>query len=186
MFPTPCVILAGGKSSRMGKDKALLPFGGYDSLTKFQYERLSPLFSSLHVSVKEDKFNSHMKLILDESECFSPMVALGKILSCFDGVHVFILSVDTPNVSQKEIEKLFLHVENYDIIIPKTPSHSHQLCGFYHSSLAPMCQELASKNVHKIRALFEHVKIKYVNFKDEKAFLNLNYFDEYERAKRNF
>ncbi len=28
----PLVIFAGGKSSRMGKDKALLPFGGYSTL----------------------------------------------------------------------------------------------------------------------------------------------------------
>jgi len=35
------IIFAGGKSSRMGRDKALLPFGGYDTLTEYQYRRLS-------------------------------------------------------------------------------------------------------------------------------------------------
>jgi len=43
-FDIPCVILCGGKSSRMGEDKALLPFGEYSTLVQYQYERLQSVF----------------------------------------------------------------------------------------------------------------------------------------------
>ncbi len=182
MFDCPCVILAGGKSSRMGTDKSKLKFNGFDSLCEYQVSRLKPIFKSLHVSAKEDKFDFDVDLILDEKEDFSPMVALEKILSTFQDETVFILSVDTPFITQKEIKKMYEFSKNYDIVIPKTNSHTHQLCGFYNSDLVFTCKKLLQKNIHKIRALFDNAKLKYVDFEDERPFTNLNYFDEYEKA----
>ena len=51
------VILAGGKSSRMQQDKALLPFGEVNSLAEFQYRRLSKIFSKVYISSKYNKFD---------------------------------------------------------------------------------------------------------------------------------
>lgn len=187
MFQTPCVILAGGKSSRMGQDKSKLPFGGFNTLCEYQISRLKPLFKSLHVSTKEDKFDFKVDLILDEKDKpYSPMVALEKILSTFSDTHVFILSVDTPFITQKEIEKLYLHINDFDVVIPQTSSYSHQLCGFYSTSLASTCKELALKDIHKIKELYKSLHVKYVNFDDEKPFVNLNYMDEYKQAYKSF
>ena len=98
-FPFPCVILAGGKSSRMGQDKSLLPFRGFPTLTHYQVARLAPLFSALHVSTKTDKFDGAFSLIQDNTqETFSPMVALASLLEHFSDTYVFCLSVDTPLV----------------------------------------------------------------------------------------
>ena len=52
-FPLSCVIFAGGKSSRMGRNKALLPFGGSPTMARYQFERLSPLFTRTFLSVKQ-------------------------------------------------------------------------------------------------------------------------------------
>ena len=43
-FEIPCVILSGGKSSRMGEDKSLLPFSSSKTLIEYQYKRLKPYF----------------------------------------------------------------------------------------------------------------------------------------------
>ncbi len=182
MIKTPCVILAGGKSSRMGVDKSKLKFGGFGSLCEYQVSRLKPLFKSVHVSSKEDKFDFDVDLILDSEDIFSPMVALKKILFYFENTPVFILSVDAPFVGENEIKRLYEYTKTSDIVIPKTSSYTHQLCGFYRSNLAFTCKKLLSQDIHKIRALFEHAKVKCVEFEDEKAFMNLNYFDEYEKA----
>lgn len=79
MIPLPCIIIAGGKSSRMGSDKALLPFGGFETLTQYQIHRLSPLFQSLHVSTRsKNKFDFEASFIEDIAtyEAQSPLVAL--------------------------------------------------------------------------------------------------------------
>jgi len=58
------IIFAGGKSSRMGRDKALLPFGGYDTLTEYQYRRLSKIFNRVYISTKNDKFNFNGQFLI--------------------------------------------------------------------------------------------------------------------------
>lgn len=182
MFEFPCVILAGGKSSRMGTDKSLLPFGGYESLTQYQLQKCKPLFKTLFVSSKRDKFAFDADFILDDMSIFSPMVALANVLSHFTNTHVFILSVDTPFVGKKEIKRMQQFIDKYHIIIPKTASNVHPLCGFYHSSLAKSCKELVKKDIHKIQVLCESESVKYVEFEDEKPFSNLNYMSEYEKV----
>mgnify|MGYP003441403126 FL=1 len=56
-FEIPCVILSGGKSSRMGEDKSLLPFSSSNSLIEFQFNRLKPHFKDIYISSKNDKFD---------------------------------------------------------------------------------------------------------------------------------
>ncbi len=68
-FQMPCVLLCGGKSSRMGADKCFLKFGG-QSLVKWQFERLCALFENVFISCKNDKFGGEFEekmLIFDEN-----------------------------------------------------------------------------------------------------------------------
>lgn len=60
-----CVILAGGKSSRMGRDKTLLPFGGFATLTHYGAHKFRRIFERVFVSSKFDKFNPPLPLIKD-------------------------------------------------------------------------------------------------------------------------
>ena len=53
MLDIPCVIFAGGKSSRMGEDKALLPFAEFNTLTEFQLTRLKKIFKTVYISCKD-------------------------------------------------------------------------------------------------------------------------------------
>ncbi len=60
-----CVILAGGKSSRMGRDKTLLPFGGFATLTHYGAHKFGRIFDHVFVSSKFEKFNPPLPLIKD-------------------------------------------------------------------------------------------------------------------------
>ena len=62
-----CVILAGGKSSRMGRDKTLLPFGGFATLAHYGAHKFGRIFERVFVSSKFDKFNPSLPLIKDVS-----------------------------------------------------------------------------------------------------------------------
>jgi len=64
-IPLPLIIMAGGKSSRMGSDKALLPFSTFPTLTEYQLQRFKP-FESIHVSAKNSaKFHFDASFIED-------------------------------------------------------------------------------------------------------------------------
>lgn len=60
-----CVILAGGKSSRMGRDKTLLPFGGFATLTHYGAHKFGRIFERVFVSSKFEKFDPTLPLIKD-------------------------------------------------------------------------------------------------------------------------
>lgn len=180
-----CVILCGGKSSRMGQDKSKLMLKN-QTLIQFQVDKFSKIFKSVYVSAKEDKFENHFNLIKDslEFKIDSPMLALYSILSNFKNEFVFILSVDSPKVSKNELLKMLPFLEqNYKIILAKTPLYKHPLCGFYHSSLAQTCKKFLEKDEQKIGLLFSKIKTKFVEFENEDAFLNLNFYEEYEKFK---
>ncbi|MCV6608584.1 MAG: NTP transferase domain-containing protein, partial [Campylobacterales bacterium] len=50
----PCLILCGGKSSRMKENKALLPFGEEKTLMEYQYKKFQKIFSKVYLVVKKD------------------------------------------------------------------------------------------------------------------------------------
>ncbi len=187
MHNLPCVIFAGGKSSRMKKDKSLLPFGKYDSLAKFQYERLKKLFSKVYISTKENKFGFEADFIFDESKIFAPTIAFERIFQKFN--EFFAISVDTPFVDEEIISKLietFNKNKNYDAIIAKT-TYIHPLVGIYTKSILPnITKEIENKNF-KLSYILKNSNTIYVNFEDESKFFNINYPDDYKKAlEKNF
>ena len=177
------VIMAGGKSSRMGEDKALLPFGKYKTLTQFQYNRLEKLFSHVYISTKENKFDFEVQCIYDNYEESSPLVALLSIFETLKVESVFILSVDAPFVDKKVIERIVLEdKEGVDVVIAKSPSGEQPLCGIYKKSILVEAQKQYKKKNHKLRDLLNLVNTVRVEFEEDRPFTNLNHPNEYSDA----
>jgi len=177
-----CVILAGGKSSRMGQDKTLLPFGGFETLTHYQAYKFSKVFDEVFVSSKFDKFSPPLKLIKDEnSEEYSPMLALYSVLKSFDH-SVFIIPADMLFFDLKSLGELAKFKDEFEMVVAGDDEHIHSLCGFFSPSLAPLAKELYQKNEHKIGLLRKNCKCKIVNFEDKEQFFNVNFPEEYKIA----
>ena len=185
-IPLPLVIIAGGKSSRMGSDKALLPFGEFKTLTEYQLHRFKPYFSHLHVSAKNRaKFEFEASFINDDDHYaeHSPLVALLSILEQLQ-TPVCVLSVDTPFVTPEIFETLYQNFDEGDeAIVATSPCASHQLCAIYAPSIIPTIREQLSQNEHKIRLVLRQSRTKFIPFESDEPFFNLNHPEEYEHAK---
>lgn len=181
----PCVILSGGKSTRMGEDKSLLPFCNSNSLIQYQYERLKDNFEDIYISSKVDKFNFLKKkekyLILDKSEIFSPIVALQTIFKTIKSSKVFIITVDTPFVSIGSINKLINNPYKSDICVAQTVK-THNLCGLFSTNLVEFINKMLIMDIHKVKYLLENNNTKLIEFIDDNEFINLNNKDEYQRS----
>lgn len=186
MNPTPCVIFAGGKSSRMGEDKALLPFGGFDTLTQYQYERMKKIFSKVYISTKNrDKFHFDADFIEDctNVDVHAPTAGFVAMFDYLEETRVFVLSVDTPFVDERVIDELFKNdSDKLDATIAKSESGMHPMCGIYHRSLEQNFKEMLGNNNHKLGMLLKNSNTKMVNFDDETPFTNLNHPHEYQQA----
>ena len=183
-FEIPCVILSGGKSSRMGEDKSLLPFSSSKTLIEYQYQRLKPYFKDIYISSKTDKFDFIEKdfLILDENqEIFSPILALDTIFNKFKNQKIFIITVDTPLVTIESISRLIKESENYDICIAQT-ERTHNLCGVFSSNISLSIKTMITNNIHKINYLIKNNEYNLVDFPNNSDFININNKTEYKMA----
>jgi molybdopterin-guanine dinucleotide biosynthesis protein A len=190
MFDIPCVIFAGGKSSRMGEDKALLPFGGFDTLTQFQLSRLSTIFKTVYISCKDkNKFDFEANFIEDvkTDSVYAPTTGFIAIFDTIKDKSFFAISVDSPFISQKEIKQIIEadKAEN-DATIAKTAYGIQPLCGIYHRSLQNGFINMLKEDNHKLGFLLKSSKTNFVEFNDEKPFLNINYPNQYKEALTKF
>jgi len=177
------VIFAGGKSARMGKDKALLPFGESNSLSHFQFEKLNTLFNTVYISAKSDKFDFEVDLIKDRYPEDSPLVGLLSIFESAEVENVFILAVDSPFVNKAVISKLMAQENDaYDAVIAKSPSGLQPLCGLYKKSIVPFVSKQYAKGDHKLTTLLSLANTLVVDFEEDALFANLNHPKEYQAA----
>ena len=183
-FEIPCVILSGGKSSRMGEDKSLLPFYTSNTLIEYQYKRLKPYFKDIYISSKIDKFDFLEKefLILDENkEIFSPILALNTIFNKFSNKKIFIITVDTPFVSIETINELINQSNEVDICIGETEK-THNLCGIFSSNINSFIKNMIENDIHKIFYLIKNNNHKIIHFDNNDEFININNKNEYIKA----
>lgn len=183
-----CVLFAGGKSSRMGKNKALLPFAGKASLAEYQYERLGEIFERVYLSAKETALFDHVNaaVIEDEigKEVYAPTAGFVNVFRHLkDDNMIFVMSVDTPFVTQVIIDECIALAEyNYDAVIIRTPGGIHPLCGLYSRSLEEPLMDMLNKGDHKLSRLLEKARVHYIDIQDEEALLNMNTPEDYEKA----
>ncbi|RXJ97687.1 molybdenum cofactor guanylyltransferase [Arcobacter sp. CECT 8986] len=180
-FNIPCVILCGGKSSRMKEDKSLLPFANKTSLAKYQYERLKPYFNDVYLACKANKFDFHADLLLEDSDIYSPIVALNNIFTKLNSKKVFVITVDTPLVEISSISKIIEESNSYDITVAKT-KRVHSLCGVFSNNIKPLTIKMLSDDFHKVGYLLDNSNSKIVSFDNDDEFINLNRPEDYQKA----
>jgi len=179
------LLLAGGKSSRMGEDKALLPFGGYGSLAEYQYRRLEGFFDQVYIATKEEKFDFNPRLIMDRYPQSSPLVALVSAFELLSVEELFVVSVDAPFVDRVLIHRLYGEAQEGDDVIVARSLHGREpLCGIYRSSILPVAKEHLLRGDHRLGHLLDAVACREVFCEDSKKFWNLNYPEEYAKAYR--
>ncbi|SFV56570.1 Molybdopterin-guanine dinucleotide biosynthesis protein MobA [hydrothermal vent metagenome] len=184
-YTIPAVIFAGGKSSRMGRDKALLPFGEYPTLAEYQYRKMQNIFESVYLSAKKNKFAFPAELICDRYEASSPLAGIVSAFETLDTDALFVLSVDAPFITEKVIAALFeANRKNTDAVIAKSPDGIQPLCGIYKRSLLPFAKQQLLDNKHRLTSLLKQNRSRFIAFQDNTPFENLNHPHEYEAAIR--
>jgi molybdopterin-guanine dinucleotide biosynthesis protein A len=189
LLDIPCIIFAGGRSSRMGRDKSLLPFASSKTLTEYQLQRLKKIFTSVYISCKDkNKFHFEANFIedIDSEDIYAPTTGFLAIYRTLDVERFFVLSVDTPFVTEKEIKNIIENdSEFFDVTIAKSDNQVQPMCGIYHRSLEKQFEIMFEQNNHKLGFLLKHSKTNYVNFPSHE-FINLNFIEDYERALQTF
>ncbi|GAA6872455.1 molybdenum cofactor guanylyltransferase MobA [Helicobacter pylori] len=182
----PCVLLAGGKSSRfiannIQINKALMPFESYSSLLEYQYTRLLKLFKKVIISAKKSYELNAPYLLERESDLFSPLFGIYNAFLTLQTPYIFFIPIDTPLVSFESIKAL-CGIKNFSVVYAKSPTKEHYLISLWHqNNFNALSYALKTQN-YRLSDLVKNTSSIAMHFNKEEEFLNLNTLKDYELA----
>jgi molybdopterin-guanine dinucleotide biosynthesis protein A len=185
------VIMAGGKSLRMGSDKALLKIGNLPAV-EFQLQRLKPLFDEIILSTNAPEEFRHLDIpcLPDIIPDRGPLGGIYTALLRAKNPYIFAIACDMPFISTALIDYLKEKCEGYDVTIPETERGLEPLHAIYSRDCVPAIKkhlEVDSKG--RVIGFFPDVKVRVIT-KEEialieggpQAFLNFNTPEDYQTA----
>jgi len=187
------VILAGGKSSRFGSNKALARHEG-SCLIENITARLSPIFPEtlLVTNTPAEYAFLGWEMIPDRFPASGPLAGIHAALSSIRQPRAFVCGCDMPLVNPELIRFLCSLADNHDIVLPWLSDGPEPLYAVYSKSSLPAITENLQQGQRKIGLLFEKLRIRKVGEKeilqivpDLSTFHNVNHQHDLRRLAGN-
>ncbi len=185
------IILAGGKSARMGKDKSLLLYDN-KPLIKRIVEELQPVVDDLVIVSNKVKYD--FLGVSEISDIFPNMGPLGGIhagMAASKNEYYFVTACDIPFFSGSLAEFLLKQKDGFDVVVPRMSNYLQPLYSVYKRTCFPYIEECLRQNIKKIIAFYPKVKINYIDYdqirkiiEPETVFLNVNTPKDYKNLKQ--
>src|ERR1035437_9852677 len=180
-------IIAGGKSSRMGADKAFLEFGGQTLLDR-AVNVMSEVCDSVRIvgdSAKFTKYGStkYGSIVADIFPGCGPLAGIHAALVHSPAEVNLMLAVDMPFVSRELLAFLFAAAEDSDAIItvPRSGRGLQPLCAVYRRDFSTAAEQALRAGKYKVDAAFSSVSVRVIEEGElaaagfsEQSFFNVN------------
>jgi len=189
------IILAGGKSSRLGRSKALQVIEG-KSLIQRVVDRLAILSTEIIIVTSHGEAIPcssavRIKTVADIYPGKGPLVGIYSGLIASSSPRAIVVGCDMPFLSVGLLEYMTQICSTFDVVVPRIKDKLEPLCAVYSKSCLVPIQELLEQNELRISRLFSMVKIKYIE-EDELnrfdpahlSFFNINSQDDLARVKK--
>jgi molybdopterin-guanine dinucleotide biosynthesis protein A len=192
------IVLCGGRSSRMGRPKAWLPFG--DELLLQRVVRvLGEVVARVVVVAAPDQdvppLPTGIIIERDPEEGRGPLQGLAAGLAALEGKAdaAYLSSCDVPFLTPAFIRRMVELLGDATIAVPADGGYKHPLAAVYRLSVRPAVEELLAAGRLRPAFLFEACPTRFVR-PDEltgvdptlRSLRNLNTPDDYEQALRDF
>ena len=184
------VILTGGKSSRMGRPKALLPFAG-EPLIAHVIRGLKKMFAEAIVVAAPEQELPVLPAVLvrDEVAYQGPVSGIYHGLKASTKEVCFVTSCDAPFLNFTLIAHLLTQIPDYDVVVPFWQERFQPLHAVYRTSVAPFLKDQLARG--ELRPIFLYDKVRTRNIREDEirrhdpeglSFLNMNSPEEYQAA----
>jgi molybdenum cofactor guanylyltransferase len=184
------VILVGGKSSRMGRPKALLPFDG-EPLIVHVVRRLTKIFAEAVVVAAPEQALPILpaRLVRDEIAYQGPVSGIYHGLAASRKEVSFVTSCDAPFLNAALISHLLSRIVDCDVVVPYWQERYQPLHAVYRTTVAPLLKEQLERG--ELRPIFLYDKVRTCKVHENEisrldpeglSLLNMNSPEEYQRA----
>lgn len=177
------VILTGGKSERMGVNKAKILVGGVALAEKIATE-LAKATKKITVLGREPI--KGFDFLLDNEEFAGPLSALGNFSPMEK--FVFVASCDLPFFNSSIVNFFKENIDNYDAVVPKCQDKLQPLCALYRANSWELLKKLKSQNETRIMSWMSQLKVREISEKDmidanidPKIPLNINSNEDFQK-----
>lgn len=172
------IILAGGQSRRMGRDKGLMSLGGIP-LVQLAAERMAHCCDEVLISVhrqQQDHYQAFGRVILDEYEEQGP---LGGILSALTRVSgpVMFTPVDLPLLRAEELIQLRAHHSPESLVtafFDEEEKRWEALVSLWEPASLAIVEEYFSQNKRSVQRLLNEIDAQQVHSPHRERFANVN------------
>lgn len=185
-------ILAGGQSSRMGRNKALLSWDGR-YMIEHVYDSTRRVFENVHVVVKKDSEIGSLNLpfVFDAAAEYCPMIGIYTALRHTAKQHVFIKACDNSCLEEGLVLMMLSLKGQADIIIAETSDGVHPLFAVYSKVCLPHIENMVAQANYRITGFYDRVNVYYIRENEIKAYdpdmrslININTPDEFRSFKK--
>lgn len=184
-------VVAGGRSVRMGRDKALLPWGGA-TLLDHAIARLRATCAEVHVlSGAEPRYADRgLPVDVDAFADGGPLAGLAAALAVAAPRSVLLLGVDMPFVTVPVLAHVRDALSGFDAAVPVLAAGAEPLCAAYGPSCRAAVQEALAAGKRKMSSFWPRVRVRRLDEADlaplgpdSRRFRNLNQPGEYDLAR---
>lgn len=186
------VVLAGGESRRMGRDKAALP-GPDGAATMVEFvvgvlsQRCDPIFVVAAPGQPLPQLTA--RVVRDEIQGLGPLPATGRGLRAAaeaGAQYAFVCAVDMPLLTAELIDRLMQLATKTDaeVVLP-WDGRSHYLAAVYRTDLAGRIDALVAAGERKMSALIDASDVQQIVLSDSRPLTNVNTDAEFRALVRS-
>jgi molybdopterin-guanine dinucleotide biosynthesis protein A len=187
------VVLAGGKSRRMGKDKALLPIDGQPMIRSL-VQSLIPLSKDVIVSVSDGERHEELRQALpagvrvvnDERPGQGPLMGIYAGLKASETDVNLVVACDIPEIDPGFITEMRSFAGDYDVVAAvDKEGRPNALLALYRRSVIPLVKKQLDEGQRKIVLFYPQCRVKYVPLREGAWYRNINRMDDYLAYQRD-
>lgn len=169
MNPPAGIILAGGRSQRMGTDKALLPLPGNapETFLARMASTLAPLCAEVLIVARDpaqfaDVAFPGTRMVFDQKSGGGPLMGLYSGLSAMQSTTALVVAVDMPFIQPALLTFLLDCYRQDTLVVPVVDGVPQVLLALYPHSILPLIESLLQQGKRAPRALLELAPVHYI------------------------
>lgn len=188
------IILAGGRSRRLGTDKTVVSLGG-KRLTQIAMDTISLVADDIIIVTNSPELFRDLpaRLTPDVEPGAGPLGGILSGLLASDQLHNLVVACDMPFLNVELLRYMETLVEGHDVVIPRVEGYLEPLHAIYSQACVEPIRSLLVEHNFKIIEVLDQVRVRYVEQEDiEKfdpahfSFFNINTPEDLRRARDEF
>ena len=181
------IILAGGASRRMGRDKSMLSIDGEPMISRIA-KQLKKWFGGVIVGANDSELYSFLNctIVPDKETNRGPLAGIASCIEASKTELNFIIACDIPIINLTLIEKMADVADNFDIVVPVNKDGTCEpLFAIYRRSVLPAAKKMLNAGNGRVQSLLDVVKTKTIKLAPKERVININTEKDYRYLHDN-